>query len=151
MLRPGERVETAKGATARLFVAGGDAEVALAENSAFIVTQDTPDSDFEGLLNNGLMRMRAWVRSKGKKFEVRTPSAVTSVRGTDFSVATSARGDRVQVFEGVVAVMPAAGGKAVLVQAGEELVMSPASSWPVPQAFDAGALPAPWEMKRSPR
>lgn len=151
MLRPGERVETGKGATARLFVAGGDAEVALAESTEFVVTQDAPDTDFEGLLNNGFMRMRAWVRAKGRKFEVRTPSAVTSVRGTDFAVATAAGGDRVQVFDGVVAVTPGAGGEAVLVHAGEELFMSPAAPWPAPQAFDAGALPAPWEKKPSPR
>jgi len=149
VLSAGERIETGPGGGARLFVSGGDAEVALGGNSSYSVTQDDVQGDFMGQLDAGLMRMRALVRQKlGKKFEVRTPSAVTSVRGTDFSVARTPAGDRVQVYSGVVAVAPVAGGAEVLVQAGQFLVVPPTGAWPAPLPLQPGADELPWEGGR---
>ncbi|PIU20593.1 MAG: hypothetical protein COT18_01490, partial [Elusimicrobia bacterium CG08_land_8_20_14_0_20_59_10] len=48
-------------------------------------------------------RVRSWVKKFSKKFEVRTPSAVCAVRGTDFMVQADADGGtRVEVYEGSV-------------------------------------------------
>ena len=149
VLSAGERIETGPDGGARLFVSGGDAEVALGANSSYSVTQDDVQGDFMGQLNAGLMRMRAYVQKKlGKKFEVRTPSAVTSVRGTDFSVARTPAGDRVQVYSGVVAVTPAAGGAEVLVEARQALLVPPTGAWPTPQPLPPGADDLPWEGGR---
>ncbi len=144
-VRAGERIETGPDARARLFVSGGDAEVALGGNSSYTVTQDDAAGNFVAQLETGLMRLRGLVKAKvGKRFEVRTPAAVTSVRGTDFSIARTAAGDVVQVYSGVVAVTPPAGGAEVLLKAGEQLSVPVQGPWPVPQRFNADAAELPW-------
>lgn len=144
-VRAGERIETGPDARARLFVSGGDAEVALGGNSSYTVTQDDAAGNFVAQLETGLMRLRGLVKAKvGKRFEVRTPAAVTSVRGTDFSIARTAAGDVVQVYSGVVAVMPPAGGAEVLLGAGEQLSVPVRGPWPAAQRFNADASELPW-------
>ena len=144
-VQAGERIETGPGARARLFVAGGDAEVALGENSAYTVTQDDAAGDFVAQLESGLMRLRGLAKAKlGRKFEVRTPSVAIAVRGTDFSVARPPAGDRVQVHRGVVAVTPVAGGAEVLLQAGEMLQVPAQGPWPAAQRFEPGLEELAW-------
>ncbi len=145
-VQAGERIETGPGARARLFVAGGDAEVALGENSSYTVTQDDAAGDFVAQLDAGLMRMRMWglVKKFAKRFEVRTPSSASAVRGTDFSVVRTPAGDRVQVQHGVVAVTPVAGGAEVLLQAGEMLQVPPQGPWPAARRFEPGLEELAW-------
>jgi len=144
-VRAGERIETGPDGRARLFVSGGDAEVALGSNSSYTVTQDDAAGNFVAQLETGLMRLRGLVKAKvGKRFDVRTPAAVTSVRGTDFSIARTAAGDVVQVYSGVVAVTPPAGGAEVLLKAGEQLSVPVQGSWPAAQRFNAAAAELPW-------
>jgi ferric-dicitrate binding protein FerR (iron transport regulator) len=144
-LRAGERIETGPGARARLFLSGGDAEVVVGPSSSYMVTQDDA-STLVAELESGLMRLRAYVHNTmAKKFEVRTPSFAMAVRGTDFSAARTPAGDRVQVYSGVVAVTPAAGGEEVLVRAGQFLQVPPQGPWPAPQAFQPGVEDLAWE------
>ncbi len=144
-VRAGERIETGPDARVRLFVSGGDAEVALGGNSSYTVTQDDAAGNFVAQLETGLMRLRGLVKAKvGKRFEVRTPAAVTSVRGTDFSIARTVAGDVVQVYGGVVAVTPPAGGAEVLLGAGEQLSVPVQGPWPAAQRFNADASELPW-------
>ncbi len=118
-LRPGETVEVGPNANARLFVAGGDAEVALSQNSSFTVTRDGADGSFEALLSNGAGRLRAVIKKHFNKFEVRTPTVVVAVRGTDFSLLASPTLTRIEVFKGVVQVRAIEGTQTVEVHAGE--------------------------------
>lgn len=144
-VQAGERIETGPGARARLFVSGGDAEVALGGNSSYTVTQDDAAGDFVAQLERGLMRLRGLAKAKlGRKFEVRTPAAVVAVRGTDFSVARTPDGDRIQVHRGVVAVTPFAGGTEVLLQAGEALQVPAQGPWPAAQRFEPGLEELAW-------
>lgn len=149
-LRAGETVRTGPDGRARLFISGGDAEVALGANSAYTVTQDDAQAGFVGQLESGLMRLRALIKNKlGKKFEVRTPSAVTSARGTDYSVARTPDGDVVRVHEGVVAVTPPVGGEEVLLRAGEQLRVPLQGAWPAPQPFNTDDVELPWSADRA--
>jgi ferric-dicitrate binding protein FerR (iron transport regulator) len=144
-VQAGERIETGPGARARLFVSGGDAEVALGANSSYTVTQDDAAGNFVAQLETGLMRLRGLVKAKlGRKFEVRTPSIAIAVRGTDFSVARTPAGDRVQVYSGVVAVTPVAGGAERLLQAGEALEVPAQGPWPSAQRFEPGLAELAW-------
>jgi hypothetical protein len=119
-LRPNERVEVGPNASARLFIAGGDAEVALSQNSSFTVTRDEADGSFEALLSNGFGRLRVVTQKYLKnKFEVRTPTAAVAVRGTDFSLLASPTLTRIEVFKGVVHVRTVEGTQTVEVHAGE--------------------------------
>lgn len=151
-LRAGDTVKTGPDGRARLFVSGGDGEVALGANSSYTLSKDDAAGSFEAQLEEGAMRLRVLIKNKvGKKFEVRTPSAVTSVRGTDFSLARTPAGDRVQVYSGEVAVTPAAGGAEVLLKAGEQLSVPVQGPWPAPQPLPADAADLPWSVDHAPR
>lgn len=119
-LRAGTRVEVGKGGSAHLFVAGGDAEIALSQNTSFTVTRDDEVDGFEATLERGFGRLRWLIKGKlAHRFEVRTSGGTASVRGTDFSVNVLPNGSRFEVFEGVVNVQPPNGGDPVDVHAGE--------------------------------
>lgn len=117
----GERIETGPNGKVRLFVGGGHGEIELKESSSFTVLENDPATGFSSALHSGVARLRALAQHYlGKKFEVRTPSAVTSVRGTEFAVTVLKDGDLIQVFEGVVTVSPSSGGEPADVQAGTQ-------------------------------
>lgn len=118
-LRKGDRIEVGPRSSARLFVSGGNAEIALSQNSSLTLERNEADDSFEALLQEGFGRIRTQTKHHFKKFEVRTPSAVTSARGTDYSVLSSPTMTRVEVFESMVYVSPAQGGEGIEVHAGK--------------------------------
>jgi ferric-dicitrate binding protein FerR (iron transport regulator) len=150
-LRAGERIETGPDARVRMFVSGGDAEIALGGNSNYTVTQDNMSGDFSAKLDAGMMRLRVLVKDKsGKRFEVFTPTAVCAVRGTDYSLARAPDGDVIKVYSGVVAVSPpATGGVEVLVKSGEQLNVPMQGTWPVPQSFTTDMDDLPWSTSHA--
>lgn len=150
-LRAGDTVKTGPDGRARLFLSGGDGEVALGANSSYTLSKDDAAGNFEAQLEAGMMRLRALIKNKAKKFEVRTPSAAMSVRGTDYSASVSAAGTVVKVYSGEVAVTPAAGGAEVLLKAGEQLSVPVQGPWPAPQPLPADAADLPWSVDHAPR
>lgn len=150
-LRAGDTVKTGPDGRARLFLSGGDGEVALGANSSYTLSKDDAAGNFEAQLEAGMMRLRAQIKNKAKKFEVRTPSAAMSVRGTDYSASVSAAGTVVKVYSGEVAVTPAAGGAEVLLKAGEQLSVPVQGPWPAPQPLPADAADLPWSVDHAPR
>lgn len=119
-LRKGDRIEVGPDSSARVFVSGGDAEIALSQNSNLTLSRNQADDSFEGLLNEGFAQIKVAIRGKyAKKFEVRTPSVAVAVRGTEFSVQVSPDKTRVEVFESTVYVRPVQGGAGIAVHAGE--------------------------------
>ncbi|MCX7192100.1 MAG: FecR family protein [Proteobacteria bacterium] len=149
-LRAGDRIEVGPGSSARLFVAGGNAEIALSQNSSMTLERNEADDSFEALLTEGFGRIRARTKNYFKKFEVRTPSAVTSVRGTDFSVKASPAGTRVEVFESIVYVSPINGSEGVEVHAGEGCdVLKEGGIQPVKQ-LDTQPRKSPWSENVTP-
>lgn len=141
----GDTVQTGSDGRARLFVSSGDGEVVLGANSTYSVTRDDASGTFEARLEQGFMRLRLLVKEKfGRKFEVRTPSAVTSVRGTDYSVRQDPQGEVIRVYSGVVAVAPPGGGGEVLVTAGKSLTVPLQGTWPAPQPTQANAAELSW-------
>lgn len=116
----GERIETGPNSRARLFVSDGHGEIDLKENSLFTVLENDLVTGFSGALDKGFARLRTLQGYLEKKFEVRTPTAVTSVRATDFAVKILENGELVQVFKGVVTVTPSSGGDTIDVQAGTQ-------------------------------
>lgn len=119
-LRKGDRIEVGPGSNARVFVSGGDAEIALSQNSSLTLNRDQADDSFEGLINEGFAKIKVAIRGKyAHKFEVRTPSVAIAVRGTEFSVQVSPEKTCVEVFESTVYISPVQGGEGVEVHAGE--------------------------------
>lgn len=119
-LQKGDRIEVGPGSKARLFVSGGNAEIALSQNTNLTLERDQADDSFEGLLNEGFAQIKAAIRGKyAHKFEVRTPQAAIAIRGTEFSVQVLPTKTRIEVFESTVYVSPAQGGEGIEVHAGE--------------------------------
>lgn len=115
---PGDTVRTGKDGRADLLLTDGDL-LSLEAGSAVTLVEDGA----EVLLGV----IRAQVRSRfAKKFTVRTPSAVTSVRGTDFLVRElPGKPSSVVVLEGAVEFSGRAGTKTVLVGPGQQSYLLP--------------------------
>jgi len=94
-IQEGDQIRTGSGSAIINFSDGSSIEIG--PNSSFKYS-----AEFYLKLLFG--KIRIWVQSWGKKFEVRTPSAVTSVRGTEFIVEHSAETNitKVYLFEGLV-------------------------------------------------
>ena len=98
-LQAGDELRTARASTVDVFMDDGS-RIKLAPLSAFKMAEETKDAVSLGLYFG---RVRSWVKKFSKKFEVRTPSAVCAVRGTDFMVSADSEGNsRVEVYEGSV-------------------------------------------------
>lgn len=101
-LSNGDQLHTLRGAKATLQFDDGS-KVDLGPNSNF--TLDT--SATEGVsVRLTLGSLRSWIEHMaGRRFEIHTPTAVCSVRGTEFSVDVDAHGrTSVQMFSGILAV-----------------------------------------------
>jgi len=101
-LSNGDQLHTFRGAKATLAFDDGS-KVEIGPNSNF--TLDT--SATEGVsVRLTLGSLRSWVEHMaGRRFEVHTPTAVCSVRGTEFSVDVDAQGRTgIQMFSGILAV-----------------------------------------------
>lgn len=98
-LKPGDEMRTARASTVEIYMDDGS-KVKLAPLSAFKMSAEDKETVSLGLYFG---RVRSWVKKFSRKFEVRTPSAVCAVRGTDFMVSADADGNsRVEVYEGSV-------------------------------------------------
>jgi hypothetical protein len=95
----GDELRTARASTADILMEDGS-RVKIAPVSSFRMTSEGKDAVSLGLYFG---RVRSWVKKFSKKFEVRTPSAVCAVRGTDFMMAADEEGNsRVEVYDGSV-------------------------------------------------
>lgn len=112
VLAPGDQLKTASGASA---VVGFDdgTTVTLNPSTSFTLQQSNAAAS-ELKLNVG--SLRAWIsKSLNRRFSVRTPTAVCSVRGTEFSVNVDPRGETsVQMFGGLLAVADRDGNEVLL-------------------------------------
>jgi hypothetical protein len=87
--------------------------VELNPGSSFTLKEASPEASGMELK---LGSLRAWIsKSLNRRFQVRTPTAVCSVRGTEFGVDVSDTGDtQVQMFGGLLAVSDKAGNEVLI-------------------------------------
>ena len=112
ILAPGDQLKTASGARATVTF-DDSSRVDLSPGSAFTLKDASPkESGMELTLGS----LRAWItKSLNRRFQVRTPTAVCSVRGTEFSVGVDGTGDtRVQMFGGLLAVSDNSGNEVLV-------------------------------------
>ncbi len=114
-LNEGDEIRTARASTVEVYMEDGS-RIKLAPVTAFKMSAENKDVVSLGLYFG---RVRSWVKKLSRKFEVRTPSAVCAVRGTDFMVYSDEGGNtRVEVYEGTV-LAGDAHGRTILVRQGE--------------------------------
>ncbi|HBB67424.1 MAG: hypothetical protein A2X28_08850 [Elusimicrobia bacterium GWA2_56_46] len=124
-LREGARLKTGPGAWCRILAADGTF-INLYENSETLVERlrlekDNRDYGFN-FIKGRILWMAARLKHKASKFEVRTPSAVCAVRGTDFTIDLASAAAEIGLFEGQLDVK--SGGKETVLAAGSEAVVS---------------------------
>lgn len=121
----GDRVTTDDESSAEIGIEG-DSAIELGPRSQFTVSDlDKKNTVFSLELGSLLGKVRALFASGGQ-MQIRTPTAVASVRGTEFGVDHAAEaGTRVGVFdEGKVAVAGGGGGPEVLLQSNQETAVA---------------------------
>ena len=121
----GEKIRTGKRSTATLLFRDGTRTRLGPDTTLSMTSLSAPVQ-----LSQSGGRTRNRVNKYGRGFKLRTPTAVCSVRGTDFGVEVGENGNtNLDVFEGVVNGMKLATGESVDVGAGNSL------------SFDAGVTP----------
>ena len=128
----GGEVWAKEASTARVEVE--KALVRVAPNTIFTLGQPDPDT-VQLSMDEGQMWVNVEGLAPGETFEVETPSAVASVRGTRFSVRVDPDGVTwISVVEGTVWVR--AGGEEVEVSAGMEVRVPPGGPPDAPMLMD---------------
>ncbi|MFA6004818.1 MAG: FecR family protein, partial [Elusimicrobiota bacterium] len=109
---PSDQIRTGTGSRATLTFDDGS-RIELGANGSFTL-QDA--SGQASSIKLAIGSARAWVsKSLSRRFEIRTPTAVCSVRGTEFSVQVGAQGNtRVEMFTGLLAVADRTGNEVLL-------------------------------------
>jgi hypothetical protein len=112
VLGTGDQLKTATGARATVTFDDGS-RVDLNPGSAFTLKEASPQAS-EMQLKLG--SLRAWIsKSLNRRFQVKTPTAVCSVRGTEFTVDVAPDGaTNVQMFGGLLAVADTKGDEVLL-------------------------------------
>jgi hypothetical protein len=140
-------------------ITGADsrAKVVMIDNNEINVSPDSevrfdkyeykPEENKKDVLLNviyGKVRSKVEQKYDGKttKFQVKTPSAVAGVRGTDFltSFDSSTKATNVVTFRGTVALGTASGGSPVLIGMGQTASALPGRAPSAPTAVPAGQL-----------
>jgi len=93
---------------------GESGVIRINENSRVTVTSIAEKTGSDTVMNmdNGKVFLTL-TRLKGTGFQVKTPTAVASVRGTSFTVTSSKKGAKLAVAKGTVAVNPVKEGKVI--------------------------------------
>lgn len=130
-LRPSDRVNT--GAGAKLEITCSDGIVVVVGESSMLdlgrlADQGTADAVLE--LLEGIVRFVLPERRPAGRFEVTTPTAVASVRSTDWLAQVTTRGTAVFVVRGSVAVQGKAGGAPTALAPGEGVDVAPGAVAP---------------------
>lgn len=100
-IEAGDKVRTGPGSTAEIYIKYG-AKVRLNSGTTFILDTSSKEGSTMQVM---LGKMQAWFRKTGRKFSVRTPSAVCAIRGTVLDVEVAQSGETVwNLFSGSIQV-----------------------------------------------
>lgn len=121
-LAGGDEVRTKRASTVEIALDTGS-RIRLAPVSAFRLSGENHEQTSMQL---HFGKFRAWVKKLTNKFEVKTPTAVCAVRGTEFSLEVDPQTSRTQVdlFRGTLAVKDNMGNELML-QEGRRLSVTP--------------------------
>jgi len=135
-----------------------ESTVEINENSIFTINElkktivlETKEEKKEANFILSLGKVNAKTKKLGPKdkFEIYTPAAVCSVRGTYFSVEVEEKKiTKVKVFEGNVGVREISGiGEEVLVKENQQTVVQPGTAPTIPEEIPPGKTELPEEEK----
>ena len=140
----GDQIHTLKGSKVLLAFDDGS-KVELGPNSSFTLDESAAEGNSMRLSLGGL---KAFItHMAGRRFEVHTPTAVCAVRGTEFSVDVSAKGNtNIQMFSGILAVGDHRGNETML-RDRESLNVTDAGLGPVQNRRDGSGTSTQSKLK----
>lgn len=119
-IKGSDEIRTGRASSAEILMDDGT-RIKIAPFSYFRLESETSAAAKINLLAG---KIRNWVKKFSRKFEVKTPTAVCAVRGTDFMVSADNDGNtRVEVYEGSVLAGDSK-GKEALLKSGEMIEVS---------------------------
>lgn len=137
-LKEGTRLKTGPGASCEI-LAGDGTFINLYENSETVIETLRLETDTRNYVFNFIKGRILWlaakIKRKASKFDIRTPSAVCAVRGTDFSIIVSSAASDIGLFEGQLDIQ--SNGKETVLSAGSEALTGPGSEVRVSPRFSA--------------
>jgi hypothetical protein len=143
VLEAGDRVRTGPDGAAELFLRDGESRVRLAPGTEMTLTAGGEDGNLLDLAAGKLRLAVKKLEKRMKKFEVRTPTAILAVRGTDFAVhLDGGRGTELRVFAGAVEFRPVGRAQPLVVNAGQRMAAAPDGTIAGPEPFEASAADA---------
>ncbi|GEM_PF-2797086 len=123
-LRSGDRLRTGANSGAEFMLQDGATAAQIAADTELQLTLDDLGNAVVDLSRGAFFAAVNPLLIRMKRMEVRTPTAALAVRGTRFAVRQAADGStELLVLAGMVEAMPSDGGRAVMVEAGQRLVM----------------------------
>ena len=114
-LEPGDKIQTGADGKIDLVMKDGH-KIHLEPHST--LTFEKENVSFLQVGELAAMRELIKVTNFKKKFEVRTPSAICGIRGTEYSIQTSPEGTKVEVHEGTVEVWDLKKIQSIVLEAG---------------------------------
>jgi hypothetical protein len=147
----GEELSVGMNTSLNVSTTKGDLMIANLKGNVRFKT-NTKDSVFNGLQKKARRYFgmtKAWVKkTHSRRFRVRTPTAVTSVRGTDFVFEGKANGDMVvSVLSGGIDIRPLKGGKPLKLDAGQSgLIPKSGKPYRLPPK-NVSSMAKDWQMK----
>lgn len=140
MLEEGDRIRTGKRARADIYIKYGS-KIRLGANTEFTVSKVAPEGNIVKVVKG---KMHAWIRKFiGRKFTVRTPSAVCAVRGTVFGVEVAEAGETTwDLFSGAIQIADNR-NHTVDLQPGQRVAVAakPEAAPPAPEPIPAEVKP----------
>ena len=143
-VRVGDRLVTGPGGRVKIAFADGSL-LAVGPDSAVEISDyalDGAGGRVRGLLSllTGILRATVPRQAPAAPFEVRTQAAVASVRSTDWTVEAGSDRTSVFVLKGRVAVAPAGGGAAVVLEQSFGTDVMPGEGLAAPKRWGAGRI-----------
>lgn len=111
-LKAGDSVKTNWRGKLRMYLEDGS-RVDMGSSSSVLIEKDGVGGA-NTAVKLGMGRLKAWVKKAQRKFEVRTPSAVCAVRGTEFEIETDGKRTAVDLINGMLAVSDNAGNETLI-------------------------------------
>lgn len=138
-LKSGDIIKTGKESNVLLLLDDGS-KVKVCQNTEFQI----PNTKSAIEIAEG--KLSLWIKKYHKKFEVRTPSAVTSVRGTNFETNYSKDGGfETLLFDGEVEIENLVTKDKVILKAGQKINIDPKGKTIGPVEFENKEIKQWWE------
>jgi len=149
LIEPGDTIRTAADSRVELYFLEGDGKLIVDSNTSFTVTEDSIEGSILDLSMGAIKCAKSKIQSLKKKLEIKTPTGVMTVRGTELIVSYhQKKGSEIIVLEGNVEVSDTDMKKNVVVNEGYKTDITPDGVISEPYKTDLTKMERWWEDEK---